>query len=166
MLVFELVFLGFSFLSTVMVTHLYRACLAVLVVPAKVVTCLELLSTVLVTGDTEGALHLWSMDDYTRLRKLQAPGHRNSIISMQASGSKIVSGSSDGIKEWDLDSGELVRQLADSSVVWQVRYTRGTIAAAFVQDGNLILKVSHKQFTTKLIMIFFNIMCRFGRRLI
>jgi len=107
------------------------------------VTCLELLASKLVTGDTDGALHLWFMDDYSNPRKLQAHSYGNSVISMKTFGSKIVSGSSDGIKEWDLDNGELIRQLTDSEIVWQVGYVKGSIAAAFVQEGDLILKVSY-----------------------
>ena len=106
------------------------------------VTCLELLPSVLITGDSEGDLCLWSLDDFTKLRKLKTTSHGKSIISIQTSGTRILSGSCHEIKEWDLNSGELVKEVIDSQAVWQVGYARGRIAAALVQEGNLVLKVS------------------------
>jgi WD40 repeat protein len=93
------------------------------------------------------------MDDYSELRKIHA--HGSPIISMQICGSKLVSGGSDGtVKEWDLQSGKLVRELADANAVWQVGYTRGKTVAALARDGNVVLEVSSlctlKDFARKL----------------
>jgi WD40 repeat protein len=93
------------------------------------------------------------MDDYSELRKIHA--HGSPIISMQICGSKLVSGGSDGtVKEWDLQSGKLVRELADANAVWQVGYTRGKTVAALARDGNVVLEVSSlctlKDFAMKL----------------
>lgn len=118
-----------------------RSCLAVLNVPTTLVGHLQLLSDVLVTGDTGGALYKWSMDDYSELQKICA--HERSIISMQIYGSRIVTGGFDGkVKEWDLESGELIRELTHSCVVWKVGYARGRTIATLGRQGNVVLEVS------------------------
>lgn len=49
---------------------------------------------------------------------------------MQCVGSKIVSGGSEGrVKEWNLESRDLLRQLVTTDAVWRVRYVDGRIAA-------------------------------------
>lgn len=105
------------------------------------VTHLQLLRSILVASDTAGTIHVWSMDDYSELQNINA--HRNSITSMQIYESRILSGSSDGtVKEWNLESGELARKLADSDAVWRVGYSRGRPVAVLARDGNVVLEVS------------------------
>ena len=46
------------------------------------------------------------------------------------------------LKEWDCQSGELLRELATSDAVWKVGYAGGRIAAMLSRDGKVELDVS------------------------
>lgn len=117
------------------------ACLAVLRGFSSLVGQLQLLSDTLITGDSGGDLRIWSMKDFTERRRIHA--QENSVTSMQSDGSKIVSGGSDGVvKEWDAESGELLRELVASDAVWKVGYVGGRIAAMFSREGKVVLGVS------------------------
>ena len=113
--------------------------LTVLKVPTTVVTCLQLLPSVLITGNVNGDIHVWSMKDYSALRKIQA--HEGPIVSMQCYRSYIVTAGSDGVKEWNYSTEELVRELSDSECVWQVGSSEKWLFAALVRDSKLVLDV-------------------------
>ena len=67
-----------------------RSCLAVLRGFSSLVGQVQLLSDTLLTGDSGGELRIWSMRDFTELRKMHA--HDNSVTSMDSNGLRIVSG--------------------------------------------------------------------------
>jgi WD40 repeat protein len=95
----------------------------------------------LLTGDPGGELRIYSMKDFTELRRIHA--QENSVRSMQSDRSKTVSGRSDGVvKEWDFRSGEVLREFVASDTVWRVGYAGGRIAALFSGEGNVVLGVS------------------------
>jgi F-box and WD-40 domain protein CDC4 len=120
----------------------HSACLAVLRGFTSLVSQLQFLPDTLLTGDSGGALRIWSMKDYAELRRMDA--HENSVTSMQNDGTRIVSGGSDGwVKEWDYENGELLRDVVTSEAVWRVGYAGGRIAAVFSREGNVVLGVSH-----------------------
>lgn len=121
-----------------------RACFAVLRDFTSLVGQLQLLPNTLLTGDSGGELRVWSMEDYTELRRVDA--HRNSVTSTQSNGTKIVSGGSDGkVKDWDFDSGELLREF---DAVWKVAYAGRRIAATFPREGKVVLAVSGQMWET------------------
>jgi WD40 repeat protein len=62
---------------------------------------------------------------------------------MRCKGSRIVSGSSDGmVKLWDMESGELVKELTTSDAVWKVGFLKEEILAVFSQSNRVTLGVS------------------------
>lgn len=117
------------------------ACLAILRGFSSLVGQLQLYSDTLLTGDSGGDLRIWSMRDFTESRRIHA--HGNSVTSVQSDGSKIVSGGSDGmVKEWDAQSGVLLRELVVADAIWKVGYVGRRIVAVFSQEGQVVLDVS------------------------
>ena len=102
---------------------------------------IQLLPSVILTGDSNGSIRIWSTEDYSELRKIDA--HKNSVTGMQCKESRIVSGSSDGmVKLWDMESGELVKELTTSDAVWKVGFLKEEILAVFSQSNRVTLGVS------------------------
>ena len=102
---------------------------------------LQILGSTLISGDAGGVVRVWSLEDFTELRKIRA--QENSVTSMQCDGSKIVSGGSDGaIKVWNLESGELERELVSSDAVWKVGFVEGRIVGVFSQNKEVVVGVS------------------------
>lgn len=62
---------------------------------------------------------------------------------MKCSGSKIITGGSDGnVKWWDLENGSLLKELASSDAVWQVQFAGDGVIALVSRNKEVCLEVS------------------------
>lgn len=119
----------------------YRQCLAILQGHTSLVGQLQMSSTTLVTGGSDGSVRVWSLDTFSPIHRLAA--HDNSVTSLQFDESRIVSGGSDGrVKVWDLSTGQLIRELSQpAEAVWRVAFESETAVVMASRDGRTIMEV-------------------------
>ncbi|KAH8687654.1 WD40-repeat-containing domain protein [Tricladium varicosporioides] len=117
------------------------ACLAVLHGHTSLVSRLVILpSSIILTAGADGFLRRWLLENSTIEWVIKA--HENSITSMQARGSSIVTGSSDGrVRMWDLKTGQLLEELAISDVVWKTGYAGDDVVAVLLKDDEVMLQI-------------------------
>ena len=94
------------------------------------------------TADANGFLRRWSLETYDETWTVKAHA-TNAITAMKCSGSRVITGGSDGkVKWWDLESGSLVKELASSDAVWQVGFAGDGIMVLFSRKNEVCLEVS------------------------
>ncbi|TVY73487.1 F-box/WD repeat-containing protein, partial [Lachnellula suecica] len=118
-------------------------CVAILEGYTSLVSLIQLLPSAILTGDAGGFLRRWSRDTYSEIWSVKAQT-RHAITTLECLGSKIVTGGSEGvIKLWDLESGSLVKELANSDAAWKVGFLgEGRIIALCSRNKEVILEVS------------------------
>ena len=118
-----------------------RTCQAILQGHTSLVGQLQMRSSTLVTGGSDGSVRVWSLASYTPIHRLAA--HDNSVTSLQFDDSRIVSGGSDGrVKIWDLDSGALIRELSQpAEAVWRVAFERERCVVMASRGGRTVMEV-------------------------
>ena len=120
---------------------LSRQCQAILQGHTSLVGQLQMRSSTLVTGGSDGSVRVWSLSSYTPIHRLAA--HDNSVTSLQFDESRIVSGGSDGrVKIWDLTSGALIRELSQpAEAVWRVAFERERCVVMASRGGRTVMEV-------------------------
>lgn len=120
---------------------LSRQCQAILQGHTSLVGQLQMRSSTLVTGGSDGSVRVWSLSSYTPIHRLAA--HDNSVTSLQFDESRIVSGGSDGrVKIWDLASGALIRELSQpAEAVWRVAFERERCVVMASRGGRTVMEV-------------------------
>jgi F-box and WD-40 domain protein CDC4 len=116
----------------------YRACLAVLEGCTSLVSLIQLLPSTILTADANRFLRRWSKKTYDEIWTVKAHA-TNAVTAMKCSGSRVVTGGSDGnVKWWDLENGSLVKALASSDAVWQVGFVGDGVMALFSRNGEVV----------------------------
>jgi len=84
---------------------------------------------------------VWSLQTYSAIHRLAA--HDNSVTSLQFDDSRIVSGGSDGrVKVWDLQRGNLVRELGSpAEAVWRVVFEEEKAVVLASRGGKTVMEV-------------------------
>ena len=120
---------------------LYRQCLAILQGHTSLVGQLQMSSSTLVTGGSDGSVRVWSLETFTPIHRLAA--HDNSVTSLQFDEHRIVSGGSDGrVKVWDLQAGTLIRELSQpAEAVWRVAFESETAVVMASRNNRTIMEV-------------------------
>lgn len=118
-----------------------RQCLAILQGHTSLVGQLQMSSSTLVTGGSDGSVRVWSLETFSPIHRLAA--HDNSVTSLQFDEHRIVSGGSDGrVKVWDLHTGTLVRELSQpAEAVWRVAFEGATAVVMASRDSRTIMEV-------------------------
>jgi len=120
----------------------YRSCLAVLEGYTSLVSRVQLLPSTILTADANGFLRHWSKVTYEEIWTVKANA-TSSVTAMQCSGSRVITGGSDGnVKWWDLGSGSLVKELASSDAAWQVGLVGDGVIALVCRNSEVVLEVS------------------------
>ena len=122
-------------------TGLYRQCLAILQGHTSLVGQLQMSSSTLVTGGSDGSVRVWSLETFSPIHRLAA--HDNSVTSLQFDEHRIVSGGSDGrVKVWDLQTGTLIRELSQpAEAVWRVAFESETAVVMASRNNRTIMEV-------------------------
>lgn len=102
---------------------------------------LQLRSSTLVTGGSDGSVRVWSLRNNEPIHRLAA--HDNSVTSLQFDDARIVSGGSDGrVKIWDLNSGSMVRELSQpAEAVWRVAFESERCVVLASRSGRTVMEV-------------------------
>ena len=118
-----------------------RQCLAILQGHTSLVGQLQMSSSTLVTGGSDGSVRVWSLESFTPIHRLAA--HDNSVTSLQFDEHRIVSGGSDGrVKVWDLQTGSLIRELSQpAEAVWRVAFESETAVVMASRNNRTIMEV-------------------------
>lgn len=84
---------------------------------------------------------MWSLEQLVPIHRLAA--HDNSVTSLQFNESRIVSGGSDGrVKIWDLQYGNLVRELTQpAEAIWRISFTDEKAVILLNRGGRTILEL-------------------------
>ncbi|KUJ14158.1 WD40 repeat-like protein [Mollisia scopiformis] len=96
----------------------------------------------LITSDASGCVSVWSTKDALELvHRFQT--HSLGVVSLDFSGSKIVSGGKDGLVRFrDLESGHLQERLKDASAVWKVGFLGSDrVALVISRDGRTMIEI-------------------------
>ena len=125
-----------------LLTHLIRSqCVAILQGHTSLVGQLQLRSSTLVTGGSDGSVRVWSLLTHSPIHRLAA--HDNSVTSLQFDETRIVSGGSDGrVKIWDLNTGAMVRELSQpAEAVWRVAFESERCVVLASRSGRTVMEV-------------------------
>jgi WD40 repeat protein len=90
---------------------------------------LGLTNKYLVSAAADSILRVWSPE--TGICQHALSGHGNSITCFQHDNEKVISGSEGGLKMWDIQSGQFVKDLiTDVDGVWRVSFDGRRCVAA------------------------------------
>lgn len=130
-----------SYINRELLIGLYRQCLAILQGHTSLVGQLQMSSSTLVTGGSDGSVRVWSLETFSPIHRLAA--HDNSVTSLQFDEHRIVSGGSDGrVKVWDLQAGTLIRELSQpAEAVWRVAFESETAVVMASRNNRTIMEV-------------------------
>jgi F-box and WD-40 domain protein CDC4 len=110
------------------------SCLLSLQGHTSLVGLLQLNHSLLVSGAADGTMRIWNPDDWACQAILT---HSGALTAFQYDGRKLISGSDQTLKMWDIETGECSRDLlSDLTGVWKVRYDDKRCVAA-VQRNNI-----------------------------
>jgi F-box and WD-40 domain protein CDC4 len=110
------------------------SCLFSLEGHTSLVGLLQLNHGLLVSGAADGTMRVWNPDNWTCQAILT---HSGAITAFQHDSRKLISGSEQTLKMWDVKTGEGLRDLLTNLTgVWQVRYDDKRCVAA-VQRNNI-----------------------------
>ncbi|KAH3759225.1 hypothetical protein Pelo_8953 [Pelomyxa schiedti] len=79
------------------------------------VTCLQALSSyaahkhLVMSGSYDATLRLWDIDNLTCVRTFS--GHTQGVLSLCVRGNMLVSGAGEGVRVWDLSTGDLMHKM-------------------------------------------------------
>jgi F-box and WD-40 domain protein CDC4 len=94
----------------------------------------------IVSAAADSTIRTWDADSGAACQVLAS--HTGAITCFQHDETKIVSGSEDGLKVWDLKTGQCVRELLTGvNNVWQVRFKNNTCVAASNRNGATMFDV-------------------------
>lgn len=123
-----------------------RVCLALLQGHTALVCQLQLSSTMLATGGSDGRVITFSLNaSFGVVQRLAA--HDSSVTGLQLDERFLVTGGNDGrvrLFQFDRDTGkcEYVRELSEpSESVWKVAYTRETLAIMCKRAGKTVMEI-------------------------
>lgn len=125
-----------------------RACLALLQGHTALVCQLQLSSTMLATGGSDGRVIVFSLDkSFATLQRLSA--HDSSVTGLQLDDRFLVTSGNDGrvrLFRFDPAKGpgkcEYVRELTEpTESVWKVAFTRETCAVMSKRGGKTVMEI-------------------------
>lgn len=106
----------------------------------SLVGLLDLNRTTLVSAAADSTLRVWDPDNGAFLHKLE--GHQGAITCFQHDEYKVVSGSENTLKLWNIKTGKLVQDLLDGlSRIWQVRFDQRKCIAAVQRNNRTFIEV-------------------------
>lgn len=106
----------------------------------SLVGLVDLNRTSIVSAAADATLRVWNPDDGSFLHKLE--GHKGAIISFQHDEYKVVSGSEQMLKLWNIRTGKLVRDLLQGMQrIWQVRFDGRRCVAVVMRDDKTSVEV-------------------------
>ncbi|KAF5103473.1 hypothetical protein D0Z03_000190 [Geotrichum reessii] len=106
----------------------------------SLVGLLDLNRTTLVSAAADSTLRVWDPDNGAFLHKLE--GHQGAITCFQHDEYKVVSGSENTLKLWNIKTGKLVQDLLDGlSRIWQVRFDQRKCIAAVQRNNRTYIEV-------------------------
>lgn len=106
----------------------------------SLVGLLDLNRTTLVSAAADSTLRVWDPDTGRSLHKLE--GHQGAITCFQHDEYKVVSGSENTLKLWNIRTGKLVQDLLDGLTrIWQVRFDERRCVAAVQRNNRTFIEV-------------------------
>jgi len=111
-------------------------CRHILTRHSSLIRLLSFSETYLVSASGDGALCVWNPSTGELYHHMLTDGA--AVTTFQHDEVKILSGS-DGIRLWDIRSGDLVRDITDVAHVWQVAFSgRWCVGAKYVHGKTFI----------------------------
>lgn len=106
----------------------------------SLVGLLDLNRSSLVSAAADATLRVWNPETGEFLHKLK--GHQGAITCFQHDEHKVVSGSENTLKLWDVRTGKLVRDLlVDLNRIWQVKFDDKRCVAAVKRNNDTYIEV-------------------------
>ena len=95
----------------------------------------------LVSAGADGQLCIWSLEDNEKRFLVDHSGPVQ-CMAMDKIRSQVVSGSFDGVKVWDLKSGEMVKLLCTGNdTVWNVAMDDTHVVACLSRNNETVLEI-------------------------